>query len=430
MIKKGTTVQSLDKKHEYVVDSVISAGTAQGDIYKVFCGEDAYAMKIFHNGEKKKLLKQFDLLIGRGKICPAYVYPKEIVEAEGKVGYVMEYVDGEAFVNSAALYNGVKQKGRNVELPFEKKLTILYNIVDAFRQLYEADLCVADIKFDNIKVNLATGDIKILDVDTIVYKGSKTFVSGTFGFMPPLTMTGKETPSKYNDSYALAVIIFMTLLGSHPLIGRQAEINGNATNEYLLGEHPVYIFHPSDSTNRPVGANEYGQNQQRAIDRMKKYPPYFGKAMERTFVDGLFEKEKRTTPREWGEIIEKLYEDSFICLNCGEEVFFSSGRKRCDVCGAEIVMPVCLRCESHTVPLYNGGIVRSKAIFGGDADEEVFRVKVSPYDGKYGLLNCSPDVCMLKLKTMSKEFGQGEIIPIFLDGTILMGKHEIKFLGE
>ena len=151
-------------------------------------------------------------------------------------------------------------------------------------------------------------------------------VSGTIGFMEPLVMRGSKIPDKYSDAFSLAVMIWMTLISGHPLRGRKYEEPCTQNiDTYTFATNPIYIYNRKDSSNRPL------ESDKRVIERMKKYPSYFLDAMHRTFADGLFDGEKRTTPREWLEIIEKLYEDHFICKQCGEEHFFTTAERVCHI---------------------------------------------------------------------------------------------------
>ena len=368
---------------------LISEGTGQGDIYKVINDKkEIFALKLFHTGKKKDNLEQIKKLIKRGQACDAFVTPLEIVEINERVGYVMEYVD-QSFIGAAALCNGIEADGRTVNIGWTEKLVLLGQITEAFSILNGAGLGVMDIKFDNIRIDPNGLRVKILDTDTIVYKKDKPLVLGTVGYMPPLTHTGKERPNEYNDAYAVAVLIFMTLLGIHPLEGKRRDQPCNEKiDSYLFGTHPLYVFHPHDPSNRPIPQDGFGRNQQQAIDKFKRYPDYFKQAMERVFVDGLFDGSKRTPIREWSEILENLYRDSYICENCGEEYFYDNPDKTCSVCKQELMKPVFLRSEDgKKVGLFNGLTVFSDDLFATTARYEVFKVVETKYNGRFGLLN-------------------------------------------
>lgn len=427
---KGTKITGKSG-NVYTVDSLISEGTGQGDIYKVRNERrEVYAFKLFHTGNRKKNLEQIEKLIRRGRACDAFVMPIEVAEIDGKVGYFMEFVD-KGFINAAALFNGVEEDGKMVNLGWTEKLVLLGQITEAFSILNGANLGVMDIKFDNIKIDLENMRVKILDTDTIVYKQDKPLVLGTIGFMPPNTHTRKEQPNEYNDAYAIAVLIFMTLLGMHPLDGKRRNQPCNENiDTYIFGTHPVYVFHPTDSSNRPIQQDGYGRNQQQAIDKFRRYPEYFKKAMQKTFVDGLYDGKKRTTIHEWSEIIERLYSDSFICENCGEEFFFDNPDKNCPVCKEELMKPVFIKSEDGKgVALFNGLTVFTGDLFGTSNNYEVLKVVDTQYDGRFGLKNLQNEKAVMKLPNGTvKEFGQNEIIPIFLDSEIIIQNKKIYFV--
>lgn len=415
----------------YYVVSEISSGTGQGDIYKVRNErKEIFAFKLFHTGKQKRIRRQIERLVRRGQACDAFVMPIEIVTVNGRIGYIMEFI-GKEFINAAALFNGIEYQGRTVSLTWHEKLAILSELVEAFTILNNAKLGIMDIKFDNIKIDLENLRVKILDTDTIVYTNERPVVLGTIGFMPPNTMTRKEAPSESNDVYAVAVLIFMTLLGAHPLDGKRRDMPCNENiDTYMFGTHPVYMFHPTDSSNRPIPQDGFGRNQQQVIDKFNRYPDYFKSAMQRAFVDGLYDADKRPTMQEWSEILERLYNDSYICENCGEEYFFDNPDKTCAVCKQGIVKPIFIKSEcGKGVPLFNGLTVFSEDIWQTTSRYEVFKVVTTKYDGRYGLENLLNESATLILPNGDKrEFGRGEAIPIFMDCEIHIENQKIYFI--
>lgn len=430
MLYKGTRL-SGENGNIYHVDSVISTGTGQGDIYKVRNDrKEVFALKLFHTGKPKKIRRQIETLVRRGQACDAFVMPIEIVTVNNRIGYVMEYI-GREFINAAALFNGIEYQGRLVNLTWNEKLDILGQIVEAFVILNNANLGIMDIKFDNIKIDLTNRRVKILDTDTIAYTGDKPVVLGTIGFMPPNTMTRKEAPNASNDVYAIAVFIFMTLLGAHPLDGKRRTLPCNENiDTYLFGTHPVYMFHPTDTSNRPIPQDGYGRNQQQVIDKFRRYPDYFKSAMQRAFVDGLFNADKRPSMREWSDVLERLYNDSYICENCGEEYFFDNNDKNCVVCKQELLKPIFVKSEGDKrIPLFNGLTIFSEDVWQTTNHYEVFKVVETKYDGRFGLENLLNEKATLIFPNgETREFGRGEAIPIFMDCEIQIENQKIYFI--
>ena len=435
-LKVGERVFAENSNKTFIVDSLLHAGSGQGDIYKVHSDKDVYAMKLFHTGNPKAIRRQIENLQRRGVASSAFVHPLYVVTVEDCVGYVMEFInDGPKgqYVDASILFNGREHSIGNgntvrVELPFNEKLEILYNIADAVRILFEADIALMDLKFENIKVNKRDFSVKILDTDTAVGRESKPIVSGTIGFMPPLTMRGDEVPGIYNDAYSLAVMIYMTLIGGHPLRGKRYDepCSGNIDN-YIFATNPVYVFNRNDASNRPI------DTEKRVIERMKKYPKYFADAMHRTFVDGLFDGTKRVEPREWQDILTKLYGDHFLCPNCGEEYFFGTNAKSCHVCGTPINPPIKLVCEkggSAGVHLFNGMEVYTGDLWDDPNGYAIFKVVVSDYDKKYGLRCLGGQSVQIELKNgQTKTFERDDIIPIFMDSVLKVGKYKLNFIG-
>lgn len=432
-LKPNDKICSEEGGREFTVEGLIHSGSGQGDIYKVRAGKEIYALKLFHTGDPKRIRRQIGYIKRRGRASAAFVHPLYTVKVGDRIGYVMEYVGGEHYANGSILFNGVERDvgGGNtvrVELPFHQKLAILYNVAEAESILYDAGIVFGDWKFENIKVNLNDFSVKILDTDTAVGGRSKPIVSGTVGFMEPRVMRGEILPDKYSDAFSLAVMIFMSLISGHPLRGRRYEEPCNTDiDTYTFATNPVYIFDRKDSSNRPL------ESDKRVIERMKNYPKYFHDAMHETFSDGLFDGTKRVEPREWCELLIRLYGDYFQCRQCGEEYFFGTAAKTCYICGSPIEPPLKLVCEKSGAPgvhLFNGTEIWSEELLGEENSCLLFRVVVSEYDRKFGLYCAGANEVELELRNgLRKRFERGEVLPIFLDATLKVGNHTLKFTG-
>lgn len=419
LIKDQILISETNK--EYKISSLISSGTGQGDIYKVICDDKEYALKLFYAGESDFMRRQIQVLMKRGKACPEYVHPLDIISFEGRQGYIMEYIP-DTYLSGSVLYNGVENNGYREELPFHVKLSVLHSLAEALSILYNANLAMMDLKFDNLKINPDDWSIKILDTDTVVSsKDGKSLIEGTVGFMPPLTMKREETPTKYNDSFALAVIIFMSLLGSHPLIGQMAEIPQHGNIEtYLFAENPIYVWHPTDKRNRPTVESQITEN------KLLKYPKAFIAAMERTFVDGLYTKEKRTSPSEWCDILKKVYDSSYCCLECGEEQFLENDVCRCDSCGSELVRPLFI-VGDQKVPLFMGNEISSCELWNSSMSRDTFAsIAATRYKGKAGLLVKSDSIKLIFSDNQTIEFSRGKTVPLFANA--IYEYHNKKFI--
>lgn len=408
----------------YAVIDMISTGTGQGDVYRVSHDGKVYAMKILHEADSNNV-EQIRRQMQRGKVCDELVTPIDIIDDGKNVGYIMEYIT-ENYLPGSILFNGVQDKDGKTELPFSIKIAALYNISKILSYLFGADLAVTDVKFDNCKVDPTNGDVKIFDTDTVIRsENGESVVEGTLGFMPPLTMLGKEKPDKYNDCFALGVMIFMTLLGSHPLMGRLADkIDDMDIETYLFAKRPVYVWHPTNDSNRPDEDNIL------TAQKLMKYPGAFIKAMESTFVDGLYRKEKRTTPAKWCEVLTEIYAESYCCEECGEEQFFSDDSTECCYCGSKLKKPLCIKGD-RGVPMFLGNTVSEQDLWGGGGSKKpLLKIVATPYSGKYGLL-CQNETVWLEFDdNQVVEFQKGKVFPIFLNGTYKIGTKKFTVTEE
>lgn len=417
VIPEGTRLVG-EEGDEYTVLSLLSNETGQANVYSVEKDGKVYALKLFFHRvsdpQNESVLTQIRILRARTAPSASFVTPLDIIEYDGRAGYIMEYV-GSEFVDGVYLINGV---GGNIQeqYPFVFKLSILHAIADAVRILFDAGLAIMDLKLDNIKFNPQTGEVRILDVDTIVANGARGFVIGTPGYMPPRVMRGEEAPDKYADCFALAVIIFETLFRFHPFEGiaeQDAPMDMDVA-EYLYATHPVYVFHPADFSNRPLLGYEVYEV------RYHRYPDFFTEALERTFVAGLEDKEERTTPAQWCEIIERLYESSFICAECGEEQFIERDEIAvCDMCGSTLVKPLLLQGDKW-VPLYLGSEIGEDELwYGGTPGRKVFKIETTEYSGKFGITPLVSSLRILLEDGSVIPFDAGEKAPLILGARYL-----------
>ncbi len=412
ILPHGSTVMG-ERGDAYTVLSLLSNDTGQANVYTVQKDGETYVLKLFFRKEREEenaaMLSQIAILMRRGEASEAFVTPLDVVRHEGRVGYVMEYVT-EEYIDGIYLVNGLDGDIQN-QVPFAVKLTVLYGLSEAVRALFDAGLAIMDLKLENVKFDPHTGAVKILDTDTIVASGSRGFVYGTPGYMPPAVMRGEEEPDRYADCYALAVIIFLTLFRFHPLEGRADEKELDCDRfEYLYAAHPVYVFHPTDDSNRPTNACAMYEK------RYLRYPVAFTDGFLRTFVYGLSDhKEERTTPEEWCRKIEALYESSFLCGVCGEEQFIERDDIfLCEVCGEPLVKPLLLEGD-RAVPLYFGSEIREESIwFAPPIDRTLFRVVKTEYGGKFGLLTLVSPLRLLFDDGKVITFEKDTVAPLFL----------------
>jgi hypothetical protein len=92
---------------------------------------------------------------------------------------------------------------------------------------------------------------------------------------------------------------------------------------------------------------------------------------------------------------------------------------------------VCDGSDRSGVYLFNGTEVWTGDLIEKENSYQLFKVVVSDFDKKFSLLCTSTQPVTLELKNgFSKDFGRGDIIPIFLDSKLtISNKYNIKFIG-
>jgi hypothetical protein len=139
--------------------------------------------------------------------------------------------------------------------------------------------------------------------------------------------------------------------------------------------------------------------------------------MEKTFVDGLYQKEKRTSPTEWCEILQIVYDSSYCCLECGEEQFFDNSIHYCDSCDAKLVKPL-LIVGDRSVPIFMGSAVSSSELWETSTAQDSFvAITSTRYKGKAGLLVKTDVVKLMLPNDQTIEFSKGKVVPLFTNAT-------------
>jgi len=275
--------------------SVLGSG-GQGEVLKVSVDGEVYAVKLYHkHAATENVRAQLQALCSRRLPSGHFVFPKELVASDdGRFGYTMNLLP-ESFVSTTKIVK------RDVCPTFRTLLVAASELAEAFFQLHALGLCYQDVSFANVFIEPTTGQVKVIDNDNIQVPGSReTSVLGTPRFMAPEIVLGLAKPDAQTDRFSLAVLLFYLLLNGHPLEGKlewQVRSYDAPAQRRLLGEAPVYIFHPTDESNRPVpGVHD----NPRLFSQI--YPRVLMGAFERAFVLGLT-PHQRVLESEWRQIL-------------------------------------------------------------------------------------------------------------------------------
>jgi len=163
-------------------------------------------------------------------IHPNIVTIHDVIEEEGQVCIVMEYVQGESL--RAKIDKGVSDL---VEI-----LDIAKQICNGLAKAHQADIVHRDIKPENILID-KDGRVKILDFGLAKLKGvsrltKETSTYGTIQYMSPEQLQGKEVDNR-SDIWSLGVVLYEMLTGELPFKGEYE----SAVHYAILNEQPELL---------------------------------------------------------------------------------------------------------------------------------------------------------------------------------------------
>lgn len=314
---------------EWRVEQFIGAGS-QGEVYRARrAGRDQALKWYFPDAAIAEQRAQLQRLVLKGPPDPRFLWPLAVAEGgHAGFGYVMPLRE--------ARFRGFRDLVNGQLDPSLRVLAMVgFHLSDAFHQLHAAGLCYRDISFGNAFLDPGTGEVAICDNDNVtIDDGSWSGVLGTPDFMAPEVVTGHARPSAETDRHSLAVLLFYLLHVHHPLFGRRMlDIHclDGAAKYRLCGSEPLFIFDPTDDSNRAVGRNvdPYGEAGANALAYWPIYPSFLREAFLRAFTAGLRDPQHgRVRETEWRRDMVRLRDAVFYCHHCGAENFYDEKRLR------------------------------------------------------------------------------------------------------
>ncbi|MCL2456275.1 MAG: protein kinase [Defluviitaleaceae bacterium] len=369
----------------YKVIRFIASG-GQGEVYEV---EDKNGQRLalkwyFKHSATKYQQKLIERLIERGAPDEKFLWPLDIILKDGLFGYVMRL--------RPPMYKGIVDlMKRRAEPTFSALCMAGINLSDGYQSLHSQGLCYRDISFGNLFFDPKNGDVLICDNDNVTINLDKTSATnGTPRFIAPEIITGKKSPSTETDLYSMAVLLFYMFMLHHPLEGAvEANIKcfDAKAMEKIYGHEPIFIWHPTNETNRPVPGY-----QNNAIVFWKMYPPYLREMFTRAFTDGLHNGNARIVEKEWKDAFANLKNSILFCQSCGKENFFNK-KPTCWSCAKTISPPPRLKIKTQTIMLNFNSVIFSHHLRGNfDFKTVVGKMTAHPSQpGKWGLTNNSSD---------------------------------------
>lgn len=339
-LKIGTVLTS-ESSNKYKVISMLGSG-GQGEVYDVECNGKHYALKWYFKHmatqEQKGIL---DNLISRGAPDSSFLWPQDLIFKS--IGEPFGYIMPLRPKNYKSIVDMMK---RRAEPSFYALCRAAYNLTNGYEKLHSMGYSYRDISFGNLFFDPDTGDVLICDNDNVSANGvNKSTVYGTPRFMAPEIVLGKAKPSRNTDLFSLAVLLFYMFMLGHPLEGKlEADIKCmdiHAMNK-LYGTDPIFVFDPTNKTNRPVRGY-----QDNVLIFWDIYPEVIRGLFTQSFTTGLKSPSKRVTEKRWMDAFSNLMSGIVKC-SCGAEVFYDEAKASLGVahtcwnCGKTVSVPASL----------------------------------------------------------------------------------------
>jgi serine/threonine protein kinase len=346
-LKIGETLQTSAGPLRII--NFIAAG-GQGEVYKVAINGNEYALKWYFSGkapvELKNSLRQ---LISKKSPSIHFLWPKFIVEKNSDFGYVMDLRKSE--------YRSMQDfMLARFDISFKNLMEACIELTDSFQKLHAKGLSYQDISFGNIFLNPNNGNILVCDNDNVTTNGETIgSIIGTPKFMAPELVIGKVSfPNSDTDLFSEAILLFYMLTKGHPFEGKKESVihcMDNNAQKKLYGTDPVFIYHPTDLSNRPVQGVHNGP-----ISLWKLYPNNLQNLFIKTFTTGIKDVNSRTRDGEWRKAFLQFKNNVYICPICGQaECIYDIEKIKLN--GKASVCPRCKKAQSVPRIRIDGNII-------------------------------------------------------------------------
>ena len=356
------------------IEDLLGEG-GQGEVYLVDKGGEKLALKMYKEEMGDDFRYNLKNNVKKGSPSPVFLWPKEIVEFEDNaLGYFMDLRPSN-YVSFISLLTGKNAfPNQNILLRWCIELCM------AFKKLHEQGYSYQDLNDGSFFLDPKTGDLLICDNDNVTADKKNLGVLGKMRYMAPEIVRGdkdihtgeRQLPDVHSDRFSLAVILFLALCLGNPFEGeclKKYDIVDEDAEYEMFGSHPVFIYHKTDKSNRPIRGYHSS-----VLKRWAYLPLYIKEAFHRTFVDGLEDREnERTTAMEWIKLLTLYRDELMTCPHCSHQYILGVTERK--------VTTNCPLCNEKTREVCVLALGKDKVVL--EPNKQLFANHFDKYSGEY-----------------------------------------------